>query len=173
MGLGRVKRWLATFCVNRWFVGLNDKNCQRKCKILRWYGYAVGENTRIVGPVDVSGNLQIGSNVFVGKNFTVHGNGLVVIENNCDIAPDVTFLTGTHEVGVVERRAGQGQTLDTTVGVGTWIGARTTILPGVKIGKGCVIGAGSLINRDVPDNTMVAGVPAKVIKQLQPIAEGR
>lgn len=52
------------------------------------------------------------------------------------------------------------------VGEGTWIGGRSTILPGVNIGKGCIIAAGSVATKDVPDNTMVGGVPAKQIKNL-------
>ena len=76
----------------------------------------------------------------------MHGNGTVVIGNNCDIAPDVTFLTGGHQIGNAERRAGAGETYQITVGSGVWIGARATILLNTVIG---------------------GGVPARVIKELE------
>lgn len=172
MAFGRIKRIITNVGTNYMFCGLNSRNCKIKRSLLRWRGFEVGDDTRIVGPLYIDGLISIGKNVFIGKNMRVHGNGHVFVEDNCDIAPEVTFLTGTHEVGLAERRAGTGKTLDIKVGAGTWIGAKTTILPGVVIGKGCVIAAGSLVNRNVLDNTMVAGVPAKVIKNLEPLAEG-
>ena len=166
MAFGKLKRKIVFNGVNRKYLGLNDKNCQKKNKLLRWYGFSIGEGTRIVGPMDVDGKLIIGENVFIGKNFSVYGNGTVEIGSNCDIAPSVTFLTGTHEIGDENRRAGNGKTMSTTVGEGTWIGARSLILPGLVIGKACVISAGAVVTKDVPDNVLVAGIPAQIKKRL-------
>ena len=80
----------------------------------------------------------------------------------CDIAPHVTILTGTHEIGDSSGRAGKGITTGVTIGNGTWIGARTMILPGIRIGNGCVIAAGAIVTKDIPDNFMAIGVPAKI-----------
>lgn len=80
---------------------------------------------------------------------------------------DVCFICPTHDIGLSDKRAGRATYYGIGVGEGTWIGGRSTILPGVNIGKGCIIAAGSVVTKDVPDNTMVGGVPAKQIKELQ------
>ena len=69
--------------------------------------------------------------------------------------------------GGANQRAGMYCNKDIEIGDGTWICANVTILPGVKIGKGCVIAAGSVVNKDCEDNCMYGGVPAKLIKRLQ------
>ena len=163
---GRIRRWYTFQGINRWYVGLKDAHCRKKVRLLRAYGFSIGDGTRVVGPVSIDGKVCIGTDVFVGKDFAVCGNGKVTIGDRCDIAPRVCFLTGTHEIGDSHRRAGKGKTLDTVVGSGTWIGAGSLILPGITIGSGCVIAAGSVVTTDVPDNALCAGVPAKVKKQL-------
>lgn len=113
--------------------------------------------------------VTIGEDTHVGQQcFFTGGIGCPIdIGMNCDIAPGVLFTTGTHGVGSRERRAGTGIALPIRVGAGTWIGARSVILPGVTIGEGCIIAAGSVVTSDVPPNVMVAGVPAVVKKQLE------
>ena len=76
-------------------------------------------------------------------------------------------LTQTHDIGPSHRRAGPNRTARVRIGHGCWIGARTVILPGVTIGDGAVIGAGSIVNRDVPADTLVAGAPVWVIRALR------
>jgi maltose O-acetyltransferase len=166
MAFGRMKRFLVFYGVNHKYLGLNQLACKKKNKLLRWYGFSVAESSRIVGPVDIDGELRVGNDTFIGKCFSIYGNGIVDIGDRCDIAPEVTFLTGTHEIGSCMRRAGKGKCLTTTVGNGTWIGGRSTILPGVTIGEGCVIAAGSMVTQDIPDNVLVAGVPAKIKRKL-------
>lgn len=77
-------------------------------KLLNWAGYPVGSGTRIAGAMHVTTELSIGSDCWIGRNFTCHGNGSVTIGDRCDIAPDVTVATGSHELGGADRRAGQG-----------------------------------------------------------------
>ena len=69
-------------------------------------------------------------------------------------------MTGSHAVGSSSRRAGKGEARKIIVGNGTWIGGYSIILGGVNIGDGCVIAAGSVVTRNVHDNTLAAGVPA-------------
>ena len=106
----------------------------------------------------------------IGCNLTVHGNGTVTIGDNCDIAPDVTFLTGGHQMGDHSRRAGKGESYHITVGSGVWIGGRVTLLLNTSIGDGSMIAACACVPKDVPADTMVAGVPAKVMKELEDFA---
>ena len=120
----------------------------------------------MVGPIYPHGNLTIGKNCWIGKNLMVNGIGTVVIGDNCDIAPEVTFQTGGHLIGNSERRAGEGVIFNQTVGAGTWIGGRATILNNTNIGKSCVIAGCACVTHDVADNLLVGGVPARVIKQL-------
>lgn len=165
MKLRTIKRVLVEYMVNHLLAG--TKFFPLKRKLLCSIGYQIGENTRIVGPVINTGTLCIGKNCWVGRNLTVHGNGKVIIGDNCDIAPDVSFLTGGHKIGNAQRRAGEGETYTIEVGSGTWIGARATILLDTFIGSGCVVASCACVNRNVPDNTLAGGVPAKVIKTLK------
>lgn len=164
MTLGTVKRAWAGFCINRLLVGTRCFDAKRR--LLNWIGHEIDEGTKIVGPVFCTGKLKVGSNCWLGRNLTVHGNGLVEIGDNCDIAPDVMFLTGGHEIGDQTRRAGKGETYSISVGNGTWIGARATISGETKIGSSCVVAACACVVSDIGDNTLVGGVPAKTIREL-------
>ncbi|RME57147.1 transferase [Candidatus Parcubacteria bacterium] len=115
------------------------------------------------------GYVSIGEDTWIGPRcrFYTHPNAEIVIGDNCDIAPEVAFVTGTHEIGSEMRRAGRGYCLPIEVGDGCWIGARTTILGGVHIGKGSVIAAGSVVVGDIPPNALAAGVPARVKRRLE------
>lgn len=160
-----LKRYTSMFLVNRILVGTRFFSAKRS--LLRSAGNQIGENTKVVGPLYNTGKLCIGNNCWIGKNLTVHGNGTVRIGDNCDIAPDVTFLTGGHRVGSAEHRAGLGETYHIAVGNGAWIGARATVTMNTAIGDGAVIAACACVIRDVPDNTLVGGVPARMIKELE------
>ena len=154
------------FLINKVFTGTGKFNCEMKRKLLKAIGCYIGENTVIVGPIDCRGKLTVGKNCWIGKNLKINGNGNVIIEDNCDLGPEVTFQTGGHCIGDSERRAGDGLIFSQKVGSGTWIGGRTTICNETKIGKGCVVAGCGCVVCDVPDNTLVGGVPAKKIRSL-------
>ena len=86
-------------------------------------------------------------------------NAHIQIGSRVDIAPRMTLVVGSHELGSAHRRAGAGKSLPITIGDGTWIGAGALILGGVTIGEGCVIAAGAIVTTDVPANTLAAGGP--------------
>ncbi len=157
-------RRFALFAVNHLFSGTGSYEIKRF--LLNSAGHSVGTGTKIVGPVFITGKADIGSDCWIGRNFTIHGNGTVKIGDRCDIAPEVMFLTGTHEIGGPERRAGNGKNGEISVGSGCWIGARATILSGADIGSGAVIAACACVTADVPDNVLTGGVPAKTIRPL-------
>lgn len=140
-----------------------------KCFLLRTAGIKIGKNTKIVGPFKIGkvADVEVGRNCWIGTGFTVHGNGTVRIGNNCDIAPEVSILTGSHELGTKERRAGEGVSYTIEIGNGCWIGARATIMGDTKVGDSSVVAACALVNKEVAVNTMVGGVPAKLIKALE------
>lgn len=164
MGLLR-KRRIIMWLVNRVFVGPNPKWFETKRRLLNKLDiYDIGENTKIVGPITNTAKLVIGKNCWIGKNFIVNGNGNVTISDNCDIAPEVIINTGGHLVGDANRRAGEGVSTDTKIGKGCWLCARSTIVNDCTIGDGCIILPCCCVTGNVPDNAMVGGVPAKIIK---------
>jgi maltose O-acetyltransferase len=161
---GLKRRWVF-FVINK-FYSKTNKFFKRKRNLLRSLGFEIGEGTKIVGPIYCTGTLTIGKNCWIGKNLRINGNGTVCIGDNCDLGPEITFQTGGHEIGPPERRAGKGLTFHQTVGNGTWIGGRSTILNNTHIGNGCSIAGCACVTKDVPDNTLVGGVPARIIKKL-------
>lgn len=164
MKLRSVKRRLAMFCVNRIFAGTKYFGIKRR--LLCAAGYEIGEGSKVVGPLVCTGSLKVGRNSWVGRDLAIYGNGSVIIGDNCDIAPGVVFLTGGHVIGEPERRAGAGEDYAISVGNGCWIGGRATLLRNVRIGSGSVIAACACVISDVPGNTLIGGVPAATIREL-------
>lgn len=159
-----IKRNVVFFMVNKIYAG--TAHFKKKRKLLQFIGFEIGETTKIVGPLECYGTLVIGENCWIGKNLKVNGNGSVVIGDCCDIAPEVTFQTGGHEIGSSERRAGDGLIYNQSVGNGVWIGGRSTIIGDVTISDGSVVAGCACVVKDVPPNVLVGGVPAKIIRSL-------
>ncbi|MGX9900552.1 DapH/DapD/GlmU-related protein [Arthrobacter sp. SA17] len=90
----------------------------------------------------------------------------MTIGTSVAIGPFVRLITDNHLLGSPTRRAGQVHSLPITIGDGVWIGASVTIIGGIHVGDGAVIAAGSVVTKDVPPNTLVAGVPAVVKRSL-------
>ena len=112
------------------------------------------------------GQVSIGEGSFVNHRCLFDGSAPIVVGERCNIGPEVAFVTSTHEPGDPSRRAGDNVAEPIRVGAGAWIGARVTILPGVKIGEGCVISAAAVVRDDCKPNALYAGVPAVWKKDL-------
>lgn len=110
--------------------------------------------------------IKIGDGCYIGYMCFFDATGGILIEENCNIAMKCTFITSTHKIGNTNRRAGHNLTKKIHIGNGVWIGANSTILPGVSIGDGCVIAAGAVVVNDCIENCIYGGVPAKIIKKL-------
>lgn len=165
MKLKTLKRITAMRLLNRLS---GTKFFSLKRKLLMAAGHEVGQDVKIVGPVFCSGTLHIGNGCWLGRCLSVEGNGHVYIGDNCDVAPEVTFLTGGHKIGSARHRAGEGETYTIYIERGTWIGARSTILRSVTVGESCVVSACACVAADIPANSLVGGIPAKVIRTLDP-----
>jgi maltose O-acetyltransferase len=139
-----------------------------KAFLLRLRGFQVGENVRVVSSAKLKLKyLSLGNNTYISHDTLIQGGDVAVrIGKNVDIAPRCVIVSGTHEIGDSIHRAGKGKSERIVIGDGTWVGAHSTILGGVRIGRGCIIAAGSLVREDVEDDCLVAGVPAKVIRKL-------
>lgn len=109
--------------------------------------------------------IQIGKNVFINHACSFLDLGGITIEDDVLIGPKVNLITENHPLDPADRGALICNPI--VIKRNAWIGAAATILPGVTIGENAVIAAGAVVSKDVPDNTIVAGVPAKVIKTIE------
>jgi maltose O-acetyltransferase len=114
----------------------------------------------------VDAEVSFGAGTFVNHRCYFSSWARIDVGRDCSIANEVMFGTVTHEIGSSDKRAGEHRARAISVGDGCWIGARAQILPGVTIGHGCVVAAGSVVTSDCPADTLVAGVPATVRRQL-------
>lgn len=114
---------------------------------------------------DYGYNIELGNNFYSNHNLTILDVCRVVIGDNVMLGPHVMISTATHPIDPIERRSTEfGRPI--TIGNDVWIGGNVSILPGVSIGNNCVIGAGSVVNRDIPDNSVAAGNPCRVKKSI-------
>lgn len=113
---------------------------------------------------DFGENISIGKNVFVNHACTFMDRGGITIEDDVLIGPKVNLITTNHPLHPNERRATISNPIHIKKGV--WIGIGATILPGVTIGINSIVAAGAVVSKDVPDNTIVGGIPAKILKKI-------
>lgn len=138
-----------------------------RIRLLRLVGITGLEDCSIQPGVKFSSsNVSIGDGSFVNRGCLFDGGAPIVIGRNVMIGVNCQFITGTHELGSHELRAGPGKAEPITVGNGTWIGAGVTILPGVSLGEGCVIAAGAVVVKSTVADGLYGGVPARLIRQL-------
>jgi acetyltransferase-like isoleucine patch superfamily enzyme len=110
-------------------------------------------------------HTKIGKNVFINFDCVFLDLGGITIEDNVQIAPKVSLLTESHPLNPTERQSLIPKPI--YIKKNAWIGANATILQGVTIGENSVIAAGSVVSKDVPDNVVVGGIPAKIIKEIK------
>ena len=137
------------------------------------YGCSIDDNTKIGTFVEIQKNASIGKNCKISSHtFICEG---VNIEDNVFVGHNVTFINDKHPRSVNEDGAIQTesnwQVIETFVKKGASIGSSSTILCGVTIGENAIVGAGAVVTKDVPPNTIVAGVPAEVIKEIAVTAD--
>ena len=116
---------------------------------------------------DYGSHIRVGQRFFSNFNFTVLDEALVSIGDDCFIGPNVSIYTACHSTEPVERNTRREWAKPVAIGDNVWIGGSVTILPGVSIGNNVTIGAGSVVTRDLPDNVIAAGNPAKVLRRLE------
>lgn len=115
---------------------------------------------------DYGQHIEVGENCYFNHHCSIGDGGKVIIGNNVLIGPYVGIYTAQHPLDSQQRLAGWQRVSDIEIGDNVWIGANCTILPGVKIGKNAVIGAGSVVTQNVPENTLAYGVPCRLIRKL-------
>lgn len=112
-------------------------------------------------------NTSVGEGTFINQGSYFDSTAPVVIGKSVGIGPRCTFLTGSHQIGPANARIeGGANHAAILVEDGCWIGGNVTILPGVTVGKGCVVAAGAVVTQDCEPNGLYAGVPARRIRDL-------
>lgn len=129
---------------------------------------SAGENITVLPPFhcDFGKNIKVGKNFFANYNLTVLDVAEVVIGDNVFIAPNVSIYTAGHPIHPKSRNSMYEYGIPITIGDNCWIGGSVVICPGVNIGSGTVIGAGSVVTCDIPDNVVAAGNPCRVLRQI-------
>ncbi|HTQ66538.1 MAG TPA: DapH/DapD/GlmU-related protein [Puia sp.] len=158
----------ASYATKELLVRMNNANNPAEIRDLlgRIIGSPIDENTDVFTPlyINYGKNIKIGKNVFINFDCTFLDLGGITIEDDVLIAPKVSLLSEGHPVEVNKRHS-------LIVGHirikrNAWIGANATILPGVTIGENAVVAASAVVSKDVPDNVIVGGIPAKIIKHI-------
>lgn len=137
----------------------------RKAILSDLFGH-LGHHTLILSPFlcDYGYNISIGDDCFLNMNVVILDCARVTIGNHVLIAPNVGIYTATHPMDIASRREGWETARPITIGHDVWIGAQSCILPGVTIGDGAVIGAGSVVTSDIPAGMLAYGNPCRVIR---------
>ena len=142
---------------------------EKRTEILRELFGSVGNNIYI----EPTFRCDYGYNIHVGENFYANFDCVMLdvceirIGENCFIAPGVHIYTATHPLNPYERISGAEFGKAVTIGDNVWIGGRSVINPGVTIGNNVVIASGAVVPKDVPDNVVVGGNPAKILKEIE------
>ena len=128
----------------------------------------LSEGLEVLSPFlcDYGYNIHLGKHVFVGHDCYFMDGAEITVGDNVFIGPSCGFYTAVHPMDYVDRNKGLEKALPVTIGDNCWLGAGVRILPGVHVGNGCVIAAGSVVTKDIEDNSLAAGVPAVVKKKI-------
>ena len=168
---------LKTHNLNVDYNGTHEDETEKRTAILSEIIGEFGEGGFIQGPIafHYGKHTKIGKRFFGNFNLTIQDDAEVTIGDNCNFGPNVTIVTPIHPMLPDERREmmnadGEKKRFcyakPVHIGNDCWFGASVTVCPGVTIGDNCVIGAGSVVTRDIPSNSFAAGVPCKVIREI-------
>lgn len=111
-------------------------------------------------------HVHLGNNVYANFNLTLVDDNHIYIGDSTMIAPNVTIATATHPIDPALRKYGLQYNKPVHIGNNVWIGAGVLVLPGVTIGDNSIIGAGSVVNKDIPSNVVAVGNPCKVLREI-------
>lgn len=115
---------------------------------------------------DYGKNIEVGKNFFANYNCTILDVAKVKIGDNCQMAPNVAIYTAGHPIHPATRNSQYEYGKPVTIGDNVWIGGNTVLCPGVQVGNNVVIGAGSVVTKDLPDWCIAAGNPCRVIRKI-------
>ena len=155
-----------TFCFN--YNNLPPNEVEKKKEIIKTLFDKTG-NEFLIEPAfwcDYGYNIEIGENFYSNHNLVILDPAKVSFGNNVFIGPNCGFYTAIHPIVSEERNICLEYAKPITVGDNVWFGGNVVVLPDVKIGSNVVIGAGSVVTKSIPDNSVAVGNPCKVIRQI-------
>ncbi|MFN2159860.1 MAG: sugar O-acetyltransferase [Anaerolineales bacterium] len=159
--LKKVKRLIRVY-------NLSETGPKRDSLLRQLVGH-IGQNSTIEPPFYCSygRNIYIGDYVYLNFLCTIFDNNQVHIGNHVMIGPAVQIYTVAHSLQAEDRNQGSETASPITIEDNVWIGGSAIILPGVIVGRNAVVGAGAVVTRDIPPNTVAAGNPARVIREIE------
>ena len=128
-----------------------------------------GENNYIELPLHANWgghHVHFGSKIYANSNLTLVDDGHIYVGDKVMFGPNVTIATANHPIDASLRGKGLQYNKDVYIGENTWIGANVVIVPGIRIGKNVVIGAGSVVTKDIPDDVVAVGNPCRVLREV-------
>ena len=149
--------------------GLHPKDFERRASLLKEMFAEVGECTYIDAPFHANfggGHVHLGSHVYSNTNLTLVDDSDIYIGDYTMIGPNVTLATAGHPVCPELREKGLQFNMQIHIGRNCWLGAGVIVVPGVTIGDNTVIGAGSVVTRDIPPNVVAVGNPCRVLREI-------
>lgn len=147
---------------------IKPSNLEKRNSIInKLLGYQP-DNLELLSPFtcDYGNNIVLGKNVFINSNCYFMDGAKITVGDNVFIGPSCGFYTANHPLDYQTRNQVIEQALPILIGNNVWLGGNVIVLPGVEIGDGCVIGAGSVVTKDIEANSIATGVPCKVIKKI-------
>lgn len=148
---------------------LRPKDMEARTHMLRRILGGIKDNLIIEQPFycDYGYNISVGSNFYANFNLVILDEAPVTFGDNVFVAPNCGFYTAGHPIEAEARNMGLEYARPISIGNNVWIGANVCVLPGVTIGDNCVIGAGSVVVKDIPCDSVAVGNPCKVIKSIR------
>ena len=180
------ERMLANLPYRSWLDGLSEERMECKKKLYMYNNLApdaAEERTALLREIlgktqegylniespfhcDYGYNISVGKDFFANYNFIVLDVGKVTIGDNFMAGPNVQICTAGHPLHPETRNSGYEYGIDITIGDNVWIGGNVLVCPGVKIGNNVVIGGGSVVTKDIPDNMLAYGNPCRVAREI-------
>lgn len=150
------------------FNNCRPSDMEKQRDLLKQIFGSMKENPVITAPFycDYGFNISVGKNFYTNHNVTILDGAKVTFGDEVFIAPNCVFSTAGHAIDSEQRCEGLEIALPITVGDRVWIGTNVSVLPGVTIGSDTIIGAGSVVNKDIPSGVIAAGNPCKVIRKI-------
>lgn len=151
------------------FNNTSEVELEKRTEILKMLFGNVAKNIYIEPSFkcDYGYNITVGDNFFANYDCVMLDVCPITIGNNVMLAPGVHIYTATHPLDPIERSSGYEYGKPVKIGNNVWLGGRSVVCPGVTIGNNVVVAAGAVVTKDVPDNVVVGGNPAKIIKNIE------
>lgn len=153
--------------------------CRLRTAIYRMAGISIGPRTSVLGRLTISGpgriqrRLSIGEDCIINAPLFLDLSAEIRIGHRVSVGHHTVFVTAHHHLGAAEFRAGTNIARPIHVDDGTWIAARCTLLPGVSVGPSSIVASGAVVAKDVPENSLVGGIPARLIRKLAAPGDGQ